>query len=86
MAVDRTQTGVRLYTPLLKTLKGLAEYLDMTLSDLLEGIILHGLENKQAFTDEQLEVIGRIKGIYGCDWVATDSHMHPDQEGKDGKR
>ena len=45
--VDRTQTGVRIATPLLKVLKGLAEYKDMTLGDLLEGIVLHSFEGEQ---------------------------------------
>ena len=34
--IKRTQTGVRLESSLLKVLKALAEYLDMSLGDLLE--------------------------------------------------
>ena len=41
--------GVRLEKRLLKVLKGLAEYLDLSLGDLLEGIALHALENKPPF-------------------------------------
>ncbi len=78
MTVDRTQTGVRLYTPLLKTLKGLAEYLDMSLGDLIEGLVLHSFENKEPFSPEQLAAIAKLKDVYGCAWTSADSHVHPD--------
>ncbi len=78
MTVHRTQTGVRLQTPLLKTLKGLAEYLDLSLSDLLEGIVLHSFEGKSPFTEAQCATIETLKDVYGCDWTSADSHMHPD--------
>ena len=42
--VQRTQTGVRLETTLLKTLKGLAEYLDMTLDAILRLKAVYGCE------------------------------------------
>ena len=47
--VERVQTGVRMERSLLKVLKGLAEYLDLSLGDLLEGIVLHAFEGEQAF-------------------------------------
>ena len=72
--IQRTQTGVRLETTLLKTLKGLAEYLDMTLGDLLEGIVLHAFEDKTPFGPETLEAIERLKAVYGCELTAEDSH------------
>ena len=40
LVVERTQTGVRMEKRLVKVLKSLAEYLDMSLGDLLEGIVL----------------------------------------------
>ena len=46
LVVERVQTGVRMEKRLLKVLKGLAELKDLTLGDLLEGIILHAFENK----------------------------------------
>ena len=73
-AIKRTQTGVRIATPLLKVLKALAEYKDMSLGDLLEGIVLHAFENKQAFSEETLEAIGKLQDIYGCDLSNRDSH------------
>jgi predicted DNA-binding ribbon-helix-helix protein len=72
--VERTQTGVRLATPLLKVLKGLAEYQDMTLGDLIEGIVLHAFEGEQAFSDETRKVIEQFRVIYGLDLTAKDSH------------
>ena len=52
MTVERTQTEIRMDRTLLKVLKGLAEYLDMSLADLLEGLLLHALDGKAAITDE----------------------------------
>lgn len=72
--VQRTQTGVRLESTLLKTLKGLAGYLDMTLGDLLEGIVLHAFEDQTPFGPETLDAIERLKAVYGCELTAADSH------------
>ena len=73
--VTRTQTGVRMETSLLKVLKGLAEYTDLTLGDLLEGIVLHAFEGKAPFQPSTQEVIDKLKAVYGCDLTAADSHM-----------
>lgn len=72
--VERTQTGVRLEKTLLKTLKGLAEYCDITLGDLLEGIVLHAFEGKAPFSDETLAAISNLKKVYHCELTAADSH------------
>jgi hypothetical protein len=73
--VERIQTGVRLEKRLVKVLKGLAEYLDMTLGDLLEGIVLHAFEGKSPFTESTLEKIAALKEVYGLDLDATASHQ-----------
>ena len=73
--VTRTQTGVRIEASLLKVLKGLAEYTDLTLGDLLEGIVLHSFEGKAPFSTETLAVIAQLKSVYGCTLSAADSHM-----------
>src|SRR6516164_9192155 len=52
--ITRTQTGVRLETRLLKVLKALATELDMTLGDLIEGIVLHAFEGKAPFSPATL--------------------------------
>ncbi|MDH3440837.1 MAG: hypothetical protein OEM63_08805 [Gammaproteobacteria bacterium] len=61
-------------TTLLKTLKGLAEYLNITLGDLLEGIVLHAFDNKTPFSDETLQAIENLKKVYHCELSAADSH------------
>lgn len=75
--IERTQTGVRIATPLLKVLKGLAEYKQMSLGDLLEGIVLHAFDDRTPFSPETLTVIGKLRDIYGCDMSSADSHLHP---------
>ena len=64
---------------LVKVLKGLAEYLNMSLADLVEGLLLHGLEGKSAITDETtLETIQQLRQIYGMRLTADNSHQHPE--------
>ena len=77
--VVRVQTGVRLEARLLKVLKGLAEYLDLTLGDLLEGIVLHALEGQAPFDEPTLAAIGRLREVYGLDLMAADSHRLTDE-------
>ena len=72
--VERVQTGVRMEKRVLKVLKGLAEYLDMSLGDLLEGIVLHAFEGKAPFDDKTLAVIADLNRVYGLDLTAGDSH------------
>lgn len=72
--VERAQTGVRLEKSLLKVLKGLAEYCDITLGDLLEGIVLHAFEGKAAFSPDTLAAIAELKKVYNCELTAADSH------------
>jgi len=72
--VARVQTGVRLEKHLLKVLKAVAELKDMSLGDLLEGIVLHAFEGKSAFSPQTLKEIEQFKGIYGMTLRASDSH------------
>ena len=74
LEVERVQTGVRLEKRLLKVLKGFAEYHDLTLGDLLEGIVLHAFEGKCPFSKESLKLIADLKRIYKLDLDATASH------------
>ena len=73
--VQRTQTGVRIESSLLKVLKGLAEYTNLSLGDLLEGIVLHAFEGKAPFQEDTRDAIEPLKTVYGCDLTAADSHM-----------
>ena len=74
MKVERVQTGVRIEKRLLKVLKGLAEYLDMSLGDLLEGIVLHAFEGKSPFEAETLGKIEQLRAVYGVDFGSAASH------------
>jgi hypothetical protein len=73
--VKRTQTGVRIESSLLKVLKGVAEYTDLSLGDLLEGIVLHAFEGKAPFSAKTRGVIEQLKLVYGCELSASDSHQ-----------
>ncbi|MEX2125165.1 MAG: hypothetical protein WD795_14835 [Woeseia sp.] len=73
-SIERAQTGVRLEKSLLKVLKGLAEYCDLSLGDLLEGIVLHSFEGKPPFSDETIATIRDLKKVYHCSLTAADSH------------
>ncbi len=74
IAVTRVQTGVRIEKRMLKVLKGLAEYLDIALGDLLEGIVLHAFEGKAPFNDKVTERIKQLKRVYDMDYDASASH------------
>ena len=72
--IERIQTGVRLEKRMLKVLKAIAEQKDMTLGDLLEGIVLHAFEGKAPFSDRTLKEIEQFKSLYGMTLKASDSH------------
>jgi hypothetical protein len=72
--IERVQTGVRLEKRLLKVLKAVAELRDMSLGDLLEGIVLHAFEGKTPFTQDTLKEIEQLKAIYSLTLTAEDSH------------
>lgn len=74
LVIERVQTGVRMEKRLLKVLKGLAEYHDLTLGDLLEGIVLHAFEGKSAFGANSLQRIRDLKKFYELDLDSSASH------------
>ena len=74
LEIERVQTGVRIERRLLKVLKALAEYKNLTLGDLLEGVVLHAFEGKSPFTAETLRKIAELKAIYELDLDASASH------------
>lgn len=84
--IDRTQTGLRLERRTLKVLKALAEYLDLSLGDLVEGIVLHAFEGKAPFSAATLKQIEALKTVYGLDLTAEDAHALAEAEPSDGKR
>ena len=87
--VQRVQTGVRIEERILKVLKAFAEYHDMTLGDLLEGIVLHAFDGKCPFGAESLKRIKDLKKFYGLDLDSRASHRltetkarHPRRKGQ----
>lgn len=75
MKVERVQTGVRMEKRLVKVLKGTAEYLDMSLGDLLEGIVLHAFDGQTPpFSEETRAKIAALRQVYDCDLNASHSH------------
>ncbi len=72
--IERIQTGVRMEKRLVKVLKALAEHKDMSLGDLLEGVVLHAFEGKSPFGPETLKLIAEFKRLYGLDLDASSSH------------
>ena len=73
--VERVQIGARMEKSLVKVLRGLADYLDLSLGDLLEGITLHALEGKAPFSPETLAHVKRFKAVHGLMLTAKDSHQ-----------
>jgi len=82
--VVRAQTGVRMEERLLKVLKALAAYLDISLGDLLEGICLHAFEGKSPFSEETQAKIAALKEIYRLDYGAEASHHLFEEEPQEG--
>ncbi len=74
--VERIQTGVRMEKRLLKVLKALAEYLDISLGDLMEGLLLYALEGKAPPLEEDtLKRIQAIKEVYDMDYDSSAAHQ-----------
>src|SRR5216110_3028891 len=74
VTIERIQTGVRMEKRLMKVLKAIAEYHDLSLGDLLEGIVLRAFEGKPAFGPESQRKIAELKKIYGLDLNASHAH------------
>lgn len=72
--VEKVQTGLRIEKRILKVLKGLAEYLDMSLGDLIEGVALHAFDGKCPFSEKTLQKISELKKVYELDLNSSHSH------------
>jgi hypothetical protein len=84
--VERVQTGVRIEKRLLKVLKAFAEYHDLTLGDLLEGIVLHAFDGKCPFSPASLQRIKELKKFYALDLDSKASHRLKETKKKTGAR
>jgi hypothetical protein len=83
ITVERTQTGVRMEKRMVKVLKALAEYHDISLGDLLEGIVLHAFANLPPFSAETLQRIAQLKDVYGMDYDVAASHRLAERPAND---
>lgn len=72
--IERTQTGVRIEKRILKVLKGFAGYHDISLGDLIEGIVLHSFDGKAPFSNRSLKKIKELKSVYNLELTWEDSH------------
>lgn len=81
---ERVQLGVRMEKQMVKVLKAMSEYHDITLGTLLEGIVLYAFEGKSPFNDEAIGHINQLKEIYGMDYdLATSDHLHLAEQEQD---
>lgn len=72
--VERVQTGVRMEKRMLKVLKALADSLDITLGDLLEGIVLHAFEGKAPFSKPTRARVAELRKVFGLTLNASHAH------------
>lgn len=86
LEVERVQTGVRMEKRILKVLKAFAEYHDMTLGDVLEGIVLHAFDGKTPFSPASLERIRELKKFHELDLDSSASHRLKEIKAKAPRR
>lgn len=86
LQIERVQTGVRMEKRILKVLKAFAEYHDMTLGDVLEGIVLHAFDGKTPFSAASLEKIRDLKKFYELDLDSSASHRLKEIKAKSRQR
>jgi len=91
VAVERVQLGVRMEKRMVQVLKGLAEFNDMTLGQLLEEIVLHSFEPAPGHEGEMcasphgqksLAAINDFKRIYGMDYDTHAGYGFYDKQSK----
>jgi hypothetical protein len=83
--IVRVQTGMRMEKRMLKVLKALAEYHDLSLGELLEGIVLHAFANRPPFSSDTLQRIEQLKQVYGMDYDVAMSHRLVEQAPSDAE-
>ena len=86
LLIERVQTGVRMEKRILKVLKGFAEYHDLTLGDLLEGIVLHAFDGKTPFSPASLKRIHDLKKFYALDLDSSASHRLTEIKRRSGNK
>lgn len=80
---DRAQVGIRLDKRLTKVLKGMAEYLDVSLNDLVERTLLHAISAEEqtalpAWRTRKARMVGSdLKRVYDLDEDAVRELLKP---------
>ena len=86
---ERVQIGARMEKRMVQVLKGLAEFKEMTLGELLEETVLHSFEAVPGHEGQQcasphsvasLRAIADLKKVYGMDYDAHASYDFKDKE------
>ncbi len=72
--IERMQTGLRLEKRMVKVLKGTAEYLDISMSELVECMALHAFDGKLVFGEETRGKIEALREVYGLQLTSADAH------------
>lgn len=70
--LERVQCGVRLEKNLLKVLKGLAEYLEISLAEVVELCALTAFEQPGGFSRGTQRRIHQLRQIYDVDYSLAD--------------
>lgn len=92
--IERVQLGVRMERSLVKVLKGLAEFENMTLGQLLEKIVLHsfeavpGEEGEQAWSalgKRSLAAVADLKRVYNLEYDMHAFRRFREAEAADGE-
>jgi hypothetical protein len=78
--IDRVQTGLRIEKRLLKVMKALAEHLEISVAELIEGMALHAFEGKAPFSPATIKKIDQLRDVYELDLTAEDSHRLTENE------
>lgn len=78
--IERVQTGLRIEKRLLKVLKGLAEHLEMSVAEVIEGMALHAFDGKAPFSEATRAKIAQLKKVYDLELTAADSHALQEKE------
>ena len=73
--IERVQTGLRIEKRILKVLKAVAEVHDLSLGDLVEGVVLHAFDGQCAFGPDSLAKIADLKRVYELDLDARSAHQ-----------
>jgi hypothetical protein len=65
---ERIQIGVKMEKRMVKVLKAVAEYHDISLGELLEGIVLHAFDHSLPFDQETIQRVAQLKKVYEMDY------------------